>query len=325
MNTFEQKYRQNELSPEEFAKWKEEVNAATDEELASSMRNVWIDEDFDLSNIEDIRIIKIKQSIDSIIRKQTSKSLSLSTIWKIAATILLPIFMLSTLYLYKENKKQVAEEMIVSTADGERANITLPDGSQISLNEKSRLCYTPKTFNKENRNIQFDGEGYFKISKDKEHPFSIDAQGLKIKVLGTKFNLLARSMITSAELLLEEGKVSFTSLITHKCVFIKSNQKAILDKTTGMIKIIENTDIQKATAWQRKEMVFRNNSLAYVIKAIEKAYNVQINTTYKDSISDLFTGTIPSSNLNEALQVLEKSYHLKGSIKGNNIILFGEQ
>ena len=215
------------------------------------------------------------------------------------------------------------EDMVVSTSEGEKASITLPDGTIINLNEKTRLTYSPENFNKANRIIHFDGEGYFHVSKDREHPFFINARGLQIKVLGTKFNLLARKSAPSAELLLEEGNVSFTSLKMHTSVFIKPCQKAIMDRLTGKIRIIDHADIQKTTAWKRNEMIFVNKSLSYVLQAIKRNYNNNIRTTYQDSISDSFTGTIPSTNLNEALEVIEKSYHLKGTIAGKYIILTG--
>ena len=321
MEHLDKKYRYNDLTPEELIKLKEIVNSSTDEQISSLIQKSWLNDDIDTSNVKEENINKIKTRIKSEIFKTRTFHFSYTSFSKIAATILLPLFILSTLFLYKENKKQESENMVVSTSEGERANITLPDGSIISLNEKSKLTYTPKTFSKKERNIQFDGEGYFNVSKDKEHPFLINAHGLQIKVLGTKFNLHARKAESSAELILEEGYVSFTSLKTSDCVSIKPNQKAILDKVTGIIKIINNADIQKATAWKRKEMIFRNNSLAFVLQSIEKNYEINIKTTYKDSISDPFTGTIPSSNLNEALEVIEKSYHLKSTIIGKSIIL----
>ena len=58
-----------------------------------------------------------------------------------------------------------------------------------------------------------------------------------------------------------------------------------------------------------------------VIHTIEQSYNVRINITCKNCPTDTFTGTLPLTNLNEVLEVIEKSYHLKAQIKGKEIIL----
>lgn len=323
MGNLDNKYRNNKIKPDELEELKKYVNSSTDDELSSSMQDSWLNEPIDTSRVDDERIEKIKKKVLYKINKRKTNYLSFTFLSKVAATVLLPIFILSTLFLYKEKSSQMDEDMVVSTSEGEKASITLPDGTIINLNEKTRLTYSPENFNKANRIIHFDGEGYFHVSKDREHPFFINARGLQIKVLGTKFNLLARKSAPSAELLLEEGNVSFTSLKMHTSVFIKPCQKAIMDRLTGKIRIIDHADIQKTTAWKRNEMIFVNKSLSYVLQAIKRNYNINIRTTYQDSISDSFTGTIPSTNLNEALEVIEKSYHLKGTIAGKYIILTG--
>lgn len=134
--------------------------------------------------------------------------------------------------------------MIVCTARGERASVTLPDGTAVSLNSESRLAYFPKPITKE-RKISFDGEGYFQIDKNKEVPFIIDAQGLQVKVLGTTFNLLVRKDHKTAELALEEGSVWLGATQSHKNVILHPKQKAILDQSTGNIFIIAEEDTQK--------------------------------------------------------------------------------
>ena len=211
--------------------------------------------------------------------------------------------------------------MIVCTARGERASVTLPDGTAVSLNSESRLAYFPQTYNKKERKISFDGEGYFQIDKNKEVPFIIDAQGLQVKVLGTTFNLLVRKDHKTAELALEEGSVWLGATQSHKNVILHPKQKAILDQSTGNIFIIAEEDTQKISAWRHGNMIFRNTKFSEVIHTIEQSYNGRINITCKNCPTDTFTGTLPLTNLNEVLEVIEKSYHLKAQIKGKEIIL----
>ena len=319
MNDLENKYRNNKLTSAELSEWKEKVNSMNDNQLEESMRQHWMNDDIDVSGVDTARMDRIKKKIDRKTAQKPQLYPLLLKVAQIAAVTLLPVFILMTLYLYRENNRLSSEEMVVTTGKGERASITLPDGTRVMLNYNSALSYTPKIYNKEERKISFDGEGYFRVSKNKECPFVIDAKGLQIKVLGTAFNLSARKNNKTAELTLEEGSVLFTSTQTGKNVMPEPGQKAILDYATGKITVSKEENIQVATAWKEGELVFRKERLPAVIQCMEDTYGVKITLHCEDCSSDLFTGTLPASDINEALEILEKTYHLTSTVKGKEI------
>lgn len=328
MKQKESKYRMNKLTHEELNVLRNEINGMTDEQLAVEMRDYWMNGEIDLSNVSDLQIEKIKQQVDAKIKEKDESTVSTvtpphnnmwRTVMRYAAIFLLPIFILTTYYFYKESTQLTSQEMIVSTGVGERATITLPDGTKVMMNALSKLTYIPKEYNKEERKVHFDGEGYFHVAKDKERPFLIGAQGLQVTVLGTKFNLLARKDEVIAQLSLQEGSVLFASLLTGQNVVLSPNQKAILDKATGRISVETFNDFSEQIAWQRKEMVFHNTPLRTILSALEKNYNVKIHC--KGYLTDLFTGTLPIANINEALQILEESYHFDSYMDGKNIYI----
>ena len=247
--------------------------------------------------------------------------LLMNRIARVAAILLLPVFVVLTIYLYQENGRMASEEMIVSTGKGERANITLPDGTAVALNSESSLTYTPRVFNKDKRQIRFEGEGYFQVAKNRDCPFLIDAEGLSVEVLGTTFNLDVRRSEKTAELILEEGSVRFRSLKTGKNALLEPMEKLILDQETGQFVIESGRDIETETAWKRGELVFENVAFEDLISSLEKNYGVQIETDYRSDASDSFTGTIPANNLFEALTVIGKVYHLSVLAEGDEIRL----
>lgn len=323
MKQEESKYRMNKLTHEELEVLRDEVNTMTDEQLAEEMRDYWMNGEIDLSNVSDIRIEKIRKQISAKIRDKDKEMVAPHNIWlnimRYAAIILLPIFILTTYYFYKESNQLASEEMTVSTGVGERADITLPDGTKIMMNARSKLTYIPKEYNKEERKVRFDGEGLFHVAKDKKRPFHIGSQGLQVTVLGTKFNLLARKDEVIAQLSLQEGSVLFASLLTGQNVVLSPNEKAILNKVTGRISVQTFDDFSEQIAWQRKEMVFHNAPLQTILLTIEKNYNVKIHC--KGYLTDLFTGTLPITNINEVLQILEESYHFNSYMNGRNIYI----
>lgn len=211
--------------------------------------------------------------------------------------------------------------MLVTTGKTERATITLPDGTIVSLNSESALRYLPKDYNKEERKIKFSGEGYFQVHNNKEVPFLINAKGLEVRVLGTIFNLSVRDNDKTAVISLEEGSVFLLSERNKTNVTLKKNQKAILDHSTGKITVISDENIKDVSAWRRGDMVFRNTPLSSVVHTIEENYNVTIIVDCKDCLEDSFTGVLPTNNLNEVLEVIEHSYHLKAVITGKEIMM----
>lgn len=321
MMNLEQKYRQDRLTPNELNELRVKVNSTSDELLEEAICNEWMHDDIDISSVDMQRMDRLKRSIDKKINKKLFVYFKFFKWIQVAAIILLPISIAAIWYLYKENSQLSSEEMVVATGIGEHAKITLPDSTDVNLNAESKLCYIPKTYNKKERQIRFDGEGYFQVRKDKQRPFLINAQGLNVRVLGTKFNLLARKKDASAVLSLQEGSVLFSSLLTGMNVILKPNQKAILNQSTGIIIVKKEENFQDIIAWRRKELVFRNAPLRSVINSIEKNYNIKIRIKTKAYLKDLFTGTLPNSNINEDLEILEKSYHFKSIMTSQEVLI----
>jgi len=321
MMNLEQKYRQDRLTPNELNELRAKVNSTSDEMLEEAMSNEWMHDDIDISHVDTQRIDLLKHSIDKKINKKWIVYSKFFKWIQVAAIILLPISIATIWYLYKENSQLSSEEMVVATGVGEHAKITLPDGTDVNLNAESKLCYIPKIYNKKERKIRFDGEGYFQVRKDKQRPFLINAQGLSVKVLGTKFNLQARKKETTAVLSLQEGSVLFSSLLTGMNVILKPNQKAILNQATGVITVKKTENFQDVIAWRRKELIFRNAPLISVINSIEKNYNIKIRIKTEVYLKDLFTGILPNSNINEDLEILEKSYHFKAIMTSSEVLI----
>lgn len=97
----------------------------------------------------------------------------------------------------------------VCTGANEKLRINLPDSSTIWLNSESEIFY-PERFRGKERKVFVSGEAYASISKDAKHPFVVEAEGMKINVHGTRFNVKAYRDTDSREVFLEEGSVSLT-------------------------------------------------------------------------------------------------------------------
>ena len=321
MDELEQKYRNDKLNPDELKRLREEVNSMSDDRLEDSLREAW--ESAEVSSSDADRLDELKVRIDQQLFPSHRVVPLYWKVLRIAAAVLLPLFMIATVYLYQENTVLSQKDFVATTGKGEQVTISLPNGTQVTLNAESRLSYNLSNFNSDERRVVFDGEGYFRVAKNPSSPFSISAKGLKVSVLGTTFNLRARSADATAELSLEEGSVRFQSLKTGQGVILSPNQTAILDQIHGTVTVEESSYTKDASAWRRGELAFRNVPFAEVLKELEEAYHVSIaiETEEIDYQDDLFTGVLSRTNINEALEVIEHSYHLKATLKDGKITL----
>lgn len=321
MDKLQQKYRNDNLTPDELRRLREEVNSMSDDRLEDSLREAW--ESAEASSSDARRLDELKMRIDQRLFPSHRVVPLYWKVLRIAAAVLLPLFMIATVYLYQENTVLSQKDFVATTGKGEQVTISLPDGTQVTLNAESRLSYNLSNFNSDERRVAFDGEGYFRVAKNPSSPFSITAKGLKVSVLGTTFNLRARSADATAELSLEEGSVRFQSLKTGQGVILSPNQKAILDQINGTVTVEESSYTTDASAWRRGELVFRNVPFAEVLEEIEEIYHVSIVIEMEeiDYQDDLFTGVLSRTNINEVLEVIEHSYHLKATLKDGAIRL----
>lgn len=165
--------------------------------------------------------------------------------------------------------------------------------------------------------MDFNGEAYFNVAKNKSVPFVITTKDLTVRVLGTKFNLHAYAGNETMEVTLEEGEILVSSRKEEKKLL--PNQKAVLNCQDGSILVLEEKRPEDASVWKNNELVFIDEQLENVIVALEENYNISIHIKGLNIDSDLFTGKVPSNDLLNALEILKYSYHMDYRVDAKDI------
>ncbi|MFZ5431517.1 MAG: FecR family protein [Bacteroidota bacterium] len=196
---------------------------------------------------------------------------------------------------------------------GKTSRITLSDGSRIFLNAGSRLIY-PDTFNGNTREVLLTGEAFLEVTHDPKRPFIVQTSNLKIKVLGTRFNVSAYASDNFTEAVLVEGKISVgmnDAGIFDKPVEISPGQMASFNRSTSRIQLRE-VNVDDYILW--KDGVFRFESLHLnrILKRLERYYNVRF------FFSDALLGTLVISgklelkeDLGQTLDRIARAAHVK--------------
>jgi ferric-dicitrate binding protein FerR (iron transport regulator) len=235
--------------------------------------------------------------------KQSGKIVSLhQTLWfKIAAIFVL---FLGLTFFYKTNIA-VTE----TASNGTQSTFTLPDNSSIVLNSGSEVEYNKWTWD-QNRALQLSGEAYFKVAKGKK--FEVNTNLGTVTVLGTQFNVKARK--NRFDVTCYEGRVKVN--YQNQEIIITKGKRVSFEN--GLLIAIPDTMVLQPE-WTSGELAFVNENLTAIISELERQFDCSID--YKGaSTSQLFTGTLPAKNLDDALQILASTYHLKSKKESDHKI-----
>lgn len=158
---------------------------------------------------------------------------------------------------------------------GKTSVITLPDGTKVSLNAGSRLIY-PETFDSNTREVFLQGEAFFDVTHDRNHPFVVQTDDIRIKVMGTRFNISAYSTDNTYETVLAEGKVSLeqnSSGLFDKSIEMEPGQLASFDRATRETSLT-SIDTDNYILWTEGLLKFESTDLSRITKKLERFYNV---------------------------------------------------
>lgn len=212
----------------------------------------------------------------------------------------------------------IPEEINLITYRGDKKEIYLPDGSKIVLNAESELIY-PKEFNDSIREVTLIGEAFFDIKRNVNKPFIVNTNSIKIKVLGTSFNVKSYDKDKKVETTLVTGKVE---LIKDKetPIVLAPSQKAVFYKKENKLEIEEVKSLE-VVAWKEGKLIFKKTSLQEVVIDLERKYNVKININSQKLLNYEYTGTFDNLSIDEVLKLLTISSPIEYSIKNGKIIL----
>lgn len=178
-------------------------------------------------------------------------------------------------------------------------NIMLPDSSSIVLYPGSKVQYKGYK-NKGIRKLILTGKAFFKVKKNKDRPFVIDAYNVKVEVLGTSF-LVDAIANDSASVSVKTGIVKVGA--NDQKVILRANEQAkIREKKILKAKI---TDPAAVFGEKPLELIFDNAPIEDVVRQLEVIFNVKIELDKKVKQNKV-TSKLKMDNLSNIL--LELNY-----------------
>ncbi|HVU84204.1 MAG TPA: FecR domain-containing protein [Puia sp.] len=211
---------------------------------------------------------------------------------------------------------EVAYNTLTNPRGSKVVDITLADGSRVWLNAGSSLSY-PVAFTGKERNVQFRGEAFFQISPDASRPFTVTRSGdnVRIKVLGTSFNVNAYDDESATKVTLIEGSVKVSK--GKNTSLLKPGQQVQVKE--GNNKIIDGADIDEVMAWKNGKFRFSEKTdIEMIMRQIARWYDLDVE--YEGKVNEHFWGSISRTvNASQVFKMLQATGFVKFRIEGRKV------
>ena len=215
---------------------------------------------------------------------------------------------------YNDNTINGSEELVYNTLYvpyAKRFHLVFSDGSSVHLNAGTTIRFPVKFLKGQPREVFLDGEAFFDIIKDEKQAFIVQANRLRTKVYGTKFNVNSYRNNDLDQIVLQEGSVGVKSngqqIKTNTEILLKPNEIAISYKTDLLYK--QKVDIKSHIAWVKGVFMFKNERFEDIFKKLERHYDVSIQINQPALNDSRYTGTFDIETIAEVLKTFSQ---LKG-------------
>jgi ferric-dicitrate binding protein FerR (iron transport regulator) len=191
---------------------------------------------------------------------------------------------------------------IVSTNEGEKARIVLPDSTKIILNSGSKLIYNGR-YDIEERKVKFCGEAFFDVATNPEKPFVVQLGKMNISATGTRFNVFSFINEDRIETTLEEGAIT-VSLEGRDPVKIRSGQQIIYFTRTDKL-VVRDVATDTYTSWKENKLRLNDTPFEEALRRIARKYNVVFEITNRNLLDLKYTATFIDESIEEVMQMLK--------------------
>jgi transmembrane sensor len=245
-----------------------------------------------------------------------------------AAMVVLAIGIpLLTFFLGRQNKGGL-DPMVRYTnviADkGQISKVILPDSSVVWLNSGTTLTYD-HNFGYKNRELNLEGEAYVVASKNKDLPMIVASDNLKVRVLGTRFNVDAYSEEELIKVTLETGQIELlNSTVKRFRVQMRPGQMAEFTRRTGNVEV-RDVRSQNYTNWKNGELIFIDTPMDEVIRRLERKFDIETEVRNRNFYKSVFNATFKSESLKEILDYIQYSCTVSYQLireKGTTRVIF---
>lgn len=311
-----QQYLSGQLSQADFEQLQHDVNTVSDEELWDIMcDNYSMTAETAKMNCETQQ--RMLKNIHAKIKRKMLYALAYECL-RYASMLVLIVSLVGGSYWWLTSSTAPAPNYTyVNVLPGNKSKLTLPDGTNVTLNGNSQLRYDvePK---KHREVVLMKGEAYFDVAKDANCPFRVHVNDMQIEVLGTQFNV--RLNEGAIETALFSGAVQLSSDSLLQDYQLRPGKKSIYRPVSHQITICDNDGLTDAR-WKDGYLAFNSLPFSKVLQEIENWYGVKFQLRNQHLANDKLTGAFYKETLESVLISLSMQYGFKYRMEHEHIII----
>jgi transmembrane sensor len=208
--------------------------------------------------------------------------------------------------------------IIVQVAAGQQQELVLPDSSRVWLNAGARMEY-PKAFS-DVRAVKLDGEGFFDIKQDEQHPFEVHTTELNVQVLGTSFDVKAYSTLDETQVTVKTGMVKV--LHAQKGLDVLSANDQLTFSRSAQQYMKSKADNQQINEWANGMISLSQVGFAELALTLENQYGVHIRYNPAEMKQDEYTLRCSKQlTITQVLDLVSSIHPLQYDIKEKDITI----
>ena len=198
--------------------------------------------------------------------------------------------------------------------------VELCDGTKVYLNSGTTLEF-PSRFDGKVRSVILKGEAYFDVARNVSKPFVVEVDEMKVKVLGTSFNVKSYVDEPGVYTTLVEGSVAILRDGQPEKK-IKPGEQAYYNKGVGTLSIAE-VDVNEFTSWKDGLFYFKDIALEEILRIVSRWYDLEVFYMNQGAKSVIYSGKLPMySSVEDVLRKFEISGDVRFELKGRTLTVF---
>ena len=196
--------------------------------------------------------------------------------------------------------------------------VVLSDGTRVWLNAATELKY-PVTFNTKERRVYLKGEAYFEVAKDTNRPFYVETEEVKVRVLGTVFDVNTH-YTRGVRTVLVEGAVAL-EWDNQKEIRMKPGELADFDRTKAEVTLKE-VDVTSYISWKEGYFAFEDETLEEIMHTLSLWYDKEFFFVGQRSRTLHFSGHVRRyERIETILSAINEVTGVEFQMKGKTILI----
>ena len=211
-------------------------------------------------------------------------------------------------YGYARSRSGPPREYV--TAPGQRAEITLRDGSRVILSVDSRLR-VPRDYGVRDRSVELDGEAYFVVRHDARRPMLVRTMYGIAEDLGTEFGVRAYRQDRDVQVTVREGAVAMRPTDAGPPVLTLGPGDRGTINARGEARVTPDVPLDKYLSWTTGRLVFDDSPLRTVIPELARWYDLDIQLNDSSLGDERITMVLTTESPDEAMSAVAKVLDLR--------------